>query len=67
MKTLTTALLILVSLTSFGQTAEELNEQSKQLLQNREFDKVFPPAGARLHRVSQTRINSSHKIIKDDL
>lgn len=42
MKTLTTALLILVSLTSFGQTAEELNEQSKQLLQNREFDKVFP-------------------------
>lgn len=39
---LTTLLLILIGFTAFGQTADELNEQSKQFIQSREFDKAVP-------------------------
>lgn len=39
---LTTLFLILIGLTAFGQTADELNEQSKKFLQTGEIDKAIP-------------------------
>src|SRR5690606_14898007 len=42
MKQITILLLTLIGLTAFGQTADELNEQSKELLQTGEIDKAIP-------------------------
>jgi TPR repeat protein len=39
---LTFILLTFISLTTFGQTATELNEQSKKLIETQEFDKAVP-------------------------
>ena len=41
-KILTFIFLTVISANSFGQNADELNEQSKKLLQTEEFDKAVP-------------------------